>query len=87
MKDRAAYRMRKDDRWGALPPGGESYAMLGERVAAWLETLTGPTVTVSHGGVVRVFRALVEGNNPSLFDGPPAQDRILSIAGGTARWI
>ncbi len=87
VKDRAAYRLRKDDRWGALPPGGESYAMLGERVAAWIARLDGPTVTVSHGGVVRVLRALVDGDDGTLFNGPPAQDRILSIADGAATWF
>lgn len=87
QRDRAAYRARKDDRWGAVPPGGESYAMVGIRVGAWLETLTRPTVAVCHGGVIRVLRAIVEGDHPNLFNGPPAQDKIYVIEDGGGRWV
>ena len=87
VHDRAAYRSRKDDRWGARPPNGESYIMLAERVAPWLVSLDRPTVAVCHGGVIRVFRAMVEGDHPSLFDGPPTQEKIYVIANGTGRWV
>ncbi|MCB1483069.1 MAG: histidine phosphatase family protein [Rhodobiaceae bacterium] len=87
IHDRAAHRSRKDDRWGALPPNGESYIMLAERVARWLEALSEPTVAVCHGGVIRIFRAMVEGDHPSLFDGPPTQEKIYVIENGTGRWV
>lgn len=85
--NRPAYRARKDDRWGYVPPGGESYAMVGERVADWLDTLSGPTVAVTHGGVLRVLRALAEGDADDIFSGPPPQDKIYVIENGEGRWV
>lgn len=52
---------RRADKWRFVPPGGESYEMLTERVGAWLETVSRPTVVVSHGGVYRVLRGMLEG--------------------------
>ncbi|MFN0262707.1 histidine phosphatase family protein [Tepidamorphus sp. 3E244] len=86
-KNRPAHRARKADRWGFVPPNGESYVMLAERVTDWLESLTQPTVAVCHGGVIRIFRAMLEGDHPSLFNGPPTQDRIYVIEGGEGRWV
>lgn len=86
-RDRAAHRARKDDRWGFVPPNGESYIMLAERVSSWLESLRRPTVAVCHGGVIRIFRAMVEGDHPSLFDGPPSQEKIYVIGDGAGRWV
>ena len=37
---------READKWGYVPPNGESYAMLAARVADWLATLGGPTFVV-----------------------------------------
>jgi probable phosphoglycerate mutase len=55
---RAAERER--DKWGFAPPGGESYAMLAERVAPLLGELGARgTVIVSHGGVARALLALI----------------------------
>ncbi|WP_421981735.1 histidine phosphatase family protein [Roseibium sp.] len=52
---------RRADKWRFVPPRGESYEMLSERVGAWLKTVSKPTVVVSHGGVFRVVRGLLEG--------------------------
>lgn len=52
---------RRADKWRFTPPRGESYEMLAERVGAWLKTVSKPTVVVSHGGVFRVVRGLLEG--------------------------
>ncbi|MET1414097.1 histidine phosphatase family protein [Roseibium sp. HPY-6] len=53
---------RRADKWRFVPPGGgESYEMLMERVGAWLQTVKRPTVVVSHGGVYRVLRGMLEG--------------------------
>ena len=86
-KDKPAHRARKNDRWGYVPPNGESYIMQAERVSRWLETLSEPTVAVCHGGVIRIFRAMVEGDHPNLFDGPPTQEKIYVIENGTGRWV
>lgn len=51
---------RRADRWRFVPPQGESYEMLSERIGDWLRTVQRPTVTVAHGGVFRVLRGLLE---------------------------
>jgi probable phosphoglycerate mutase len=54
---------RRADKWSFVPPGGESYEMLSERIAAWLSSLDRPAVVVSHGGVFRAVRGLLEGRD------------------------
>jgi probable phosphoglycerate mutase len=46
---------RQRDKWGFRPPNGESYAMLSNRVAAWLKTVHAPTFVVAHGGILRAL--------------------------------
>ncbi|GAA0778199.1 histidine phosphatase family protein [Roseibium denhamense] len=52
---------RRADKWGFTPPNGESYRMLASRIGGWLKSVQTPTVVVSHGGVFRVLRGLLEG--------------------------
>jgi probable phosphoglycerate mutase len=52
---------RRADKWRFVPPGGESYEMLADRIGRWLVTVDRPSVVVSHGGVFRVLRGLLEG--------------------------
>ena len=54
-------RAREADKWGYVPPNGESYAMLAERVAGWLTTLDQPTFVVAHGGILRALLHLLAG--------------------------
>jgi broad specificity phosphatase PhoE len=54
-------RARDADKWGYVPANGESYAILSERVAGWLETLNRPTFVVAHGGVLRALFHLLAG--------------------------
>jgi probable phosphoglycerate mutase len=78
---------RERDKWGFVPPGGESYAMLAERVAPALSDLTRETVVVSHGGVARTVLALRCG--VSTDEAPIVdiwQGRILVIEGDRYRW-
>jgi broad specificity phosphatase PhoE len=49
-------------RW--RPGGGESYADATARVRDWLDSLTGPTLVVAHGGISRIVRGLVLGLAP-----------------------
>lgn len=49
---------RERDKWGFVPPGGESYAGLADRIAPVFEGLVRDTVVVSHGGVARAALAL-----------------------------
>jgi broad specificity phosphatase PhoE len=54
-------RAREADKWGYVPPNGESYKMVAERVALWLGTLEGPTFVVAHGGILRALMYLLAG--------------------------
>jgi probable phosphoglycerate mutase len=48
---------RDRDKWDFVPPGGESYRQVAERVGAWYASVTRDTVVVAHGGVARVLMA------------------------------
>ncbi len=79
--------MRERDKWGFVPPGGESYRMLAERVRPVLTGLTRETVIVSHGGVARAILALVGAVSP----GEAAmvdiwQGKILTVSGDKVAW-
>ena len=79
---------RQRDKWGLVPPGGESYAMLAERVAPALVELTRDTVIVSHGGIARVSLALL--CNLSRREAPITdiwQGKILLIKDGGYSWL
>lgn len=76
------------DKWNFVPPDGESYAMLAERIAAWLNSISGDAVLVSHGGVARVLLAmraslaLHQAANEDIWQG-----RLLIFQNGAARWV
>ena len=63
LADREQDRLlqRRVSKWSFLPPNGESYQMLAGRIGSWLKTVDRPAVVVSHGGVFRVLRGLLEG--------------------------
>ncbi len=52
---------RERDKWNFVPPDGESYAMLAERIRPVVAELRRDTVMVSHGGVARVLIAMLGG--------------------------
>lgn len=79
---------RERDKWGYVPPGGESYAMLSERIRPWLSRLDRPTLTVSHGGVARAILALTGAARPQ--DAATTdiwQGKILIISGCRHEWV
>lgn len=87
-RDRDATRARKADKWGFVPPNGESYEMLSSRIDAWHRTLDHDTVVVAHGGISRVLRGLVFGapnRHVPVLDVP--QDRFLIIKDGVGAWL
>jgi broad specificity phosphatase PhoE len=87
-RDAGLVATRQEDKWGFLPPGGESYRMLSERVAAWLADLAGPTFAVSHGGVGRVLFGLLIGvDSQALVSMDFHQDRVLILKNNKAEWI
>lgn len=53
--DTLALATREHDKWGFVPPGGESYADLLVRVSAWHASVARDTIVVSHGGVARTL--------------------------------
>jgi len=84
----AMVKARETDKWGFLPPGGESYRLLSERVGAWITDVRRPTVAVSHGGVGRVLLRHFLGLDPHeavTLSFP--QDQVLLLENGVASWI
>ena len=79
---------RERDKWGFAPPGGgESYAMLADRVRPILDGLTRDTVLVAHGGVARAFLAVgcgVSTRHAASID--IWQGKILVIDGRKHQW-
>jgi len=79
---------READRWRFRAPGGESYQQACERVGKVLSRLPGPSVIVSHGGVMRGMRHLVEGiDGPDVARQDVPQDNIYHFDGKTGRWM
>ena len=66
-----AWQSRLADRWRFVPPSGESYQQVGERVGAFIADLPGerPIVVAAHGAHNRVFRGLWRGLEPTEFLG------------------
>jgi len=69
--------------WDFRPPQGESYADVAERVIDFGASLTGPSVIVSHGGILRVLRRLIEGfPHERAVNWFPPQDSVVHFANG-----
>jgi broad specificity phosphatase PhoE len=66
-----AWESRLADRWRFVPPSGESYQYVGERVGSFISDLPkeNPLVVVAHGAHNRVFRGLWRGLEPDVFLG------------------
>ena len=88
VKDAKALRARRKDRWSFVPEGGESYAMLADRLRPWLDTVREHAFVISHGGVARVLMALIAGIPPAKAVGAPIiQGRAIVFENGGCRWI
>ena len=80
--------LRERDKWNYVPPGGESYAMLVDRIHPVLEDITRDTVIVAHGGVARAFLALCCGiNSRQAASMDIWQGKVLVIEGRNHRWV
>jgi probable phosphoglycerate mutase len=87
-KDPQGAAARERDKWGFVPPGGESYAMLTERVRSFVEGLARDTVVVAHGGVARAF--LVLRSHVSIQHAPRVdiwQGKLLVFEGRKHEWV
>src|SRR6185295_4451751 len=60
-KHPGAWETHEASRWTLVPPGGESYAQLLDRLKSWLAELQGDVVVVAHGGVGRALRGMNQG--------------------------
>ncbi|MCP8939067.1 histidine phosphatase family protein [Alsobacter sp. SYSU M60028] len=82
-----AARGREGGKWGFVPPGGESYAMLSERVRPWTAGLSGDYVVVAHGGVARALMYLLAGTpGPRAASVDIWQGRLLVFEKGGCFW-
>lgn len=82
-RDADGGKRRQADKWRFVPPGGESYADLSERIGGWLDSQDRPAVVVAHGGVLRVLQHRIGGvaaAEAPLLAVP--QDRITVFAQG-----
>lgn len=87
-RDPITLRDRDRDIWNFAPPGGESYADVAERVAAWLAEAERPCCVVAHGGIARVMMHLVGG--ASIGEAVRQdiwQGKVLRFEAGRMAWL
>jgi probable phosphoglycerate mutase len=85
-----AVARRDADKWNFVPPGekAESYEILSWRVSGWLQSVTAPTVCVTHGGVIRsILKLCAASGTIEASEADIRQDRILSLVDGALTWI
>ena len=77
LRERDPQRLaaREHDKWHFLPPGGESYQMVGARMHDWYRALTRDVVVTAHGGTARGLMA-------ALGIAKPAAAPLLDIEQG-----
>src|SRR5271163_4691968 len=87
-RDPAGAAEREADRWNFVPPNGQSYAMLCDRLRPWLAARSGDVFVASHGGVARAFLALIAGVKPGIAAGISIwQGRAIVFEKGGYRWV
>ena len=86
--DPAGVAAREADKFNFIPPNGESYAQLLQRVEGWLPSATSDAVVVCHGGILRVLERLLNGTpaNEAAHQLIP-QDRLYKWDGDKAVWL
>jgi broad specificity phosphatase PhoE len=84
--DEVANRGR--NKWEFVPPGGESYAQAVDRVSDFLNDVSGPSVIVCHGGIIRATRFLLENTDAEeIANTEVPQDQIYAFDGKRTKWI
>ena len=69
--------------WYFRPPEGESYDDVAKRLLDFGASLTGPSIIVSHGGVLRVLRHMIEGfPHERAVNWFPPQDSVVHFIDG-----
>lgn len=85
-ENRELYYYRKNNAWTFQPDGGESHAVLLERIADWYSDLNDdqPYVVAAHGAVGRVLRHHITGIAPEdVARYPFPQDQIFKFSGAS----
>jgi len=77
---------RKAGYWDYRPPKGESYEDVADRLNSFKRELSGTSVIVAHGGVLRVMRHMIE-NVPreEVVNWPPPQGAVAHFDGNTMK--
>lgn len=52
------FALRERDKWKTVPPAGESYAVLAQRVASWYGDVAADSVVTAHGGTLRALMVI-----------------------------
>ncbi len=76
----------EQDRWSVAPPGGESYAMMADRVRRWLRQSAAieEKIVVAHGEWGRVLRGIYCGTTQEeMFALDVPQDVVFRLTDGT----
>ncbi|MBE7184876.1 MAG: histidine phosphatase family protein [Methylobacterium mesophilicum] len=90
QRDPGVTAERLADKWRFVPPGegAESYALLLERVRPAILGFRGPTVCVTHGGIIRTLFVMAGALTPdeaAVVDTP--QNKILRLDAGKLDWL
>ncbi len=73
---------REANYWFHRPPEGENYADVAERMAPFLRDLTGVSVIVAHGGIMRVLRNLTgNASRREVVNWVPPQGSVARFSG------
>ena len=56
-RDKDVVARRESNKWGFMPPGGESYVQVTARIGAWYTTVDRDTLVAAHGGTARALIA------------------------------
>lgn len=84
----AAWARLRADKWTYQPPDGESYVQLAARIRTVVEVADDDVVIVSHGGVFRALRAVIEHHEDhALAHLFVPQDRIFRWQDRLGSWL
>ena len=77
------YAARIQSKWHHLPPEGENYELVLDRLSDFGRELQGPSIIVSHGGIARALRNfLADTPTAELNDWHARQDCVMRFADG-----
>ena len=83
-----AVAQRDAGEWDFIPPDGESYAVLVERIRPFFAAIKDPHIVVAHGGVARALMVLAAGMDPAKAVSQPVfQGRTLLFEDGRCAWL